>query len=128
MSAAEKLSTTLRGHSFISLTTFRKNGQGVPTPVTFAEYDGKVYVFTGLKSGKVKRLRNNPAVEIAPCDQVGNRLGETLPARARILSADEVRTLRRHMKFRSPAIIMAVFGLFQRLRSGGAAYLEISME
>ncbi|PYX78462.1 MAG: PPOX class F420-dependent oxidoreductase [Acidobacteria bacterium] len=75
----------LQNQKYISLTTFRKNGIPVRTPVWFAEQDGKLYVFTNPKSGKVKRIRNNPQVRIAPSTIRGRVTGQEFSARARIL-------------------------------------------
>ena len=63
----------------ISLTTFRKTGAGVPTPVWFGEQDGKLYVMTRSDMGKAKRIRNNPQVRVAPCTIRGKVTGESLP-------------------------------------------------
>ena len=70
---------TFQGHKFIALSTFRKSGQPVVTPVWFTQRDGKLYVWTGASSGKVKRLRNNPRVSLAPSDFSGKPLGDDLP-------------------------------------------------
>ena len=60
------------GERFVSLTTFRKSGVGVPTAVWIAPAgDGALVVTTPSGSGKVKRLRNNPAVELRPCSRSG---------------------------------------------------------
>ncbi len=74
---------SLRGEKYVDLVTFRKTGAGVHTPVWFAEEDGRLYVMTRSDSGKFKRLRNNPQVEIAPCTMRGRRTGPALAARAR---------------------------------------------
>jgi PPOX class probable F420-dependent enzyme len=60
----------------MSLETFRKNGEGVKTPVWFAEEDGALYVTTLSTTGKAKRIRNIPRVRIAPCDRSGNIEGD----------------------------------------------------
>ncbi len=83
------LSRELEGQKYISLTTFRKNGVPVRTPVWFAEADGKLYIFTNPNAGKVKRLRNNPNVRIAPCTMRGKVTGPELAAKARILSRED---------------------------------------
>ena len=57
--------------SHVSLTTFRRNGQAVPTPVGGLVQDGTLYALTPPDTGKVKRLRNNPQVTIAPCNMKG---------------------------------------------------------
>lgn len=62
---------TLNSEQFISLTTFRKTGVGVPTPVWFALDGDDLLVTTPALSGKVKRLRNNPRVEMRPCGRLG---------------------------------------------------------
>lgn len=57
---------------YVSLTTLRKSGEGVPTPVWIAPLgDGRIGFTTGGESGKVKRMRNNPQVTLQPCDMRG---------------------------------------------------------
>jgi PPOX class probable F420-dependent enzyme len=79
----------IRGQKYISLTTFRKNGQGVPTPVWFGEENDKLYVMTGSKMGKFKRIRNNPQVKVSPCTIRGKVSGPEFAARARILPPED---------------------------------------
>jgi uncharacterized protein len=75
----------LEGHSYARLTTFRRSGHPVSTPVWFALVGGRVHVFTDIDSGKVKRIRNNPRVRLAPADFRGRPRGESVEAEARIL-------------------------------------------
>jgi len=85
------------GHKYLNLETFKKSGEGVKTPVWFAadpsasldSNDAKLYVYTIGVSGKVKRIRNNPRVKIAPCDMRGRVLGEWVEARVAILTGEE---------------------------------------
>ena len=85
------------GKKYLNLETFKKNGDGVKTPVWFAadptasidSSGAKIYTYTIGVSGKVKRVRNNPRVKIAPCDMRGRVLGEWLEARAEIISGEE---------------------------------------
>lgn len=79
---------SISGQKYLSLTTFRKSGAPVPTPIWFAESDGKLYVMTRSDSGKAKRLRNNPQVRIAPCTIRGKVTGPEFPATARVLPPD----------------------------------------
>jgi uncharacterized protein len=80
------------GHHYVSVETFRKSGVGVRTPVWFAEKNGALYIYTLENSGKVKRLRYNRKVRIAPCDMRGNLLGEWIDGEARFLEAPETQT------------------------------------
>src|SRR5450432_1043118 len=72
--------------SYVNLTTFRKSGVAVPTPMWFAESDGIIYIYTGATSGKVKRIRNSGGVTLAPCSANGKVTGEAVEATARIVS------------------------------------------
>src|SRR5512147_3168217 len=85
----------ISGQRYISLATFRKNGVAVYTPVWFAEESGHLYVMTASKMGKIKRLRNNPKVKIAPCTMRGKITGPEFPATARLLPPGHGRRVRR---------------------------------
>src|SRR5215469_8433447 len=63
-------------HRYLSLATFRQSGAEVATPVWFAAAGGKLYVFTGSESGKVRRLRRSSRARIAPSDARGLVRGE----------------------------------------------------
>jgi PPOX class probable F420-dependent enzyme len=73
-------------HRYMSLATFRRSGAEIATPVWFAAAGGRLYVFTGGESGKVKRLRNSPRARVAPSDSRGRVLGPWREASARILT------------------------------------------
>jgi len=73
-------------HQYINVETFRKNGIGVKTPVWFAQDGDSIVVRTERTSGKMKRLRNNPKIMVAPCDSQGKLLGEWIEAQAEIIS------------------------------------------
>ena len=83
----------LAGEKYINLETYRKNGQGVRTPVWFVERNNGdssvLYVRTSEDTGKYKRVRNNPSVQIAPCDMRGSVKGNWLKGEARIAGEEE---------------------------------------
>jgi uncharacterized protein len=82
--------------SFLNLETYRRNGTGVPTPVWFAEQDGVLYVRTFDGSGKVKRIRNNGRVRLAPCDASGGLKGLWVEGQAWIVQdPDEIEAANR---------------------------------
>lgn len=75
--------------NYLNLETFRKNGEGVKTPVWFVQ-DGEIlFVRTEADSGKVKRLRNNPKVRVAPCAAMGELRGDWVDAIAVLVNRDE---------------------------------------
>jgi PPOX class probable F420-dependent enzyme len=83
---AERGFESLRGHKYCLLTTFRKSGEPVPTPVWFGLADGTVYLQTEAAVGKVKRIRNDPRVRLAPCTLRGKPLGPPAEGTARVLA------------------------------------------
>jgi len=112
----------LRGHKYILLTTFRKNGTPVPTAVLFALDGDRILVHTSLYSGKVKRLRRNPRALVQPSTILGKPLGPPLEVVGRILEGDEAA--------RSAAILRRccfekrVSMWLDKLRRSPPAYLE----
>ena len=77
------------GQKYISLETFKKNGQGVKTPVWFVLHKNAFYVYTEADSWKVKRIRNNPRVRVAVCNIRGAIRGTWLDATASLVEGDE---------------------------------------
>ncbi len=92
---ANQIPPSIQGQKYISLTTFRKTGVAVATPVWFGEDDGKLYVMTRSNMGKAKRIRNNPQVGVAPCTIRGKVTGAEFAATARILPVEEHERARR---------------------------------
>jgi PPOX class probable F420-dependent enzyme len=74
---------------YISVETFKKNGQGVKTPVWFVLHNDALYVYTEADSWKVKRIRNNPRVRVAVCSARGVVKGPWLDATASFIEGDE---------------------------------------
>lgn len=77
------------------LTTYKKDGTPVGTPVWVAPDGDRILVWTNRKSWKVKRLRRNPQVTVQPCDNRGRTDGsEVHAATAALLDADSTEHVR----------------------------------
>jgi uncharacterized protein len=92
---------------YLALTTFRRNGAAVTTPVWFAADGGRLLVWTSPSSGKAKRLRANPAVTIAPCSVRGQLLGPAVDATAILLPDSAARLVQDQLN--------AKYGLVKRI-------------
>lgn len=92
--------THLAGEKYVLLTTFRRDGTPVATPLWHRVRDGIVYTSTIVSTGKVKRIRNNPEVTISACTLRGQVTGPTYAARARLLSGAEGRWANRTKRSR----------------------------
>jgi len=75
---------------YINLVTFRRNGDGIPTPVWVAGVDGKLYIFTDGTSAKVKRIRATGKIRIAACDARGKVRGPWHDGHARIVTEPDL--------------------------------------
>ena len=67
---------------YLNIETFRKNGEGVKTPVWFAQDGEALRIWTFAGSGKIKRIRNNGIVRVAPSKVSGEPVGEWINAQA----------------------------------------------
>lgn len=74
---------------FLSVTSFKRDGTGVATPVWFASDAARLYALTDLHSAKVRRIRRNPGVLVAPCRAGGKLRGAPVPAQATVLTAND---------------------------------------
>lgn len=92
---------------YVLLTTFRKDGRAVPTPVWVAGDGDELVVYTAPDAGKVKRIRRDGAVRVGPCDVRGNPKGDDVPGHARVLDEAGVR--------RTLSLIMKKYGLLGRI-------------
>ena len=114
------------------METFRKNGAGVRTPVWFAadpmpdirSPNAKLYIYTVDGTGKVKRVRNNSRVRIAPCDRTGGLQGDWIDAKAMVVEgAEAARGLR---LLSQKYFLKRLFDLFAAFRRTKRAVLVIT--
>jgi PPOX class probable F420-dependent enzyme len=117
---AGQVPAAIHNQKYISLTTFRKNGVGVATPVWFGEEDGKLYVMTRSDMGKTKRVRNNPQVKVAPCTIRGKVTGPEFAATARLLPPED------HKRARQPINRKYFLARISQPWSKADAYIELT--
>jgi PPOX class probable F420-dependent enzyme len=92
---------------YLNLQTYRRTGQAVATPVWFAIDRDVIYVYTLATAGKVKRIRNNPRVKIAPCNARGAVNGVWVDATARIVEERDAA--------QAHGLLVAKYGWMKRL-------------
>ena len=114
----------LEGHAHANLTTFRKNGEAVPTTVWFVLVDGRAYVTTPPRSGKTKRIRRQPRVSLTPSGVWGRPLGESVGGVARVLEDGQAPEHAERAFREKYALGLALFRLFGQ-REIGTIRLEI---
>lgn len=118
------LLTALRGQQYIRLTTFRKSGVPVSTPVWFVVEGDRIYLFSLASAGKLKRIRNNPGVKVAPSDFQGRALGPEFDASARILPGTQEKAVDSILG-RKYGWQLAMLKLMYRLQGAKRVFVEI---
>jgi hypothetical protein len=105
---------------YLSLTSFKRDGTGVATPLWFVNDGERLLALTGLRSGKVKRIRRDPHVLVAPCRPSGKLRGEPVPARVEVLTAtaelDRVQKLLMKRYRLTYRVVVLVYWIGRRLR------------
>jgi PPOX class probable F420-dependent enzyme len=121
---------------YLSVTSFKRDGTGVATPVWFVSDGTRLFALTDLHSGKVRRIRRNPRVLIASCRADGKLRSEPVRARAEVLTAtpelERVQKLLIERYKHSYRLVMLIYRLGRHIRgrpsvADGAA-LAITIE
>jgi hypothetical protein len=107
--------------SYLSLTTYRKDGSAVTTPVWCVVDDDRVLMRTDSESYKVKRLRTHPSVSIAACDSRGKVRSEAIPAQAEELPATEKKRVERMLLGKYPVGLGAEIAFLRPVHSLAAS-------
>ena len=132
---AVDLEALFRGR-YLSVTSFKRDGTGVATPVWFVSDGRRLFALTDLHSAKVRRMRRNPRVLVASCRVDGKLRSEPVPARVEVLTAtpelERVQKLLIERYKISYRLVMLIYRLGRRLRgqrsvADGAA-LAITVE
>ena len=112
---------------YLNLETFRKSGEGMKTPVWFVQDGETIYVQTVVNSGKVKRIRNNGQVNIAPCKMDGKLVGNWIPAQAGEVTDLEVSVKVNRLLDRKYGLMKKIFETQRAKKGGKDTILEIKL-
>lgn len=113
---------------YLSLTTFKKDGTAVATPVWVARDGEHLVVITDAGSGKAKRIRNSGRVEIAPCDVRGRVTGASIAGQAQLTDSSGTARIESQIK-RKYGLQYTAIGLMEKLRrrsSSGSVGIRIT--
>jgi len=123
-------SSTLEGfvhQRTILLTTYRRNGDPVATPVNIAVEGDRAFIRTYDKAGKARRIRNNPIVQIAPSTFRGKTTGTPMRLKARLLEDDEAAMARRLINRKYRILQGLVVPLLHWLRRTKTLHYELTL-
>ncbi len=115
----------LAGQTYVLLTTYRRDGTGVGTPVHIAVDGDRAFVRTWDTAWKLKRIHNDPEVEIAPSTARGKPTGPAIRARARVLEGAESAHAGRLLARKHPILHGYLIPLVHRLRGNRTVHIEL---
>lgn len=110
----------------VLLTTYRRDGTPVGTPVNIAVEGERAFVRTWDTACKTRRIRNNPEVEVAPCTPLGGPTGEAVRARARLLEGEESACAGEAIARKYPVSHGVLVPLAHRLRRNRTVHIELT--
>ena len=110
----------------VLLTTYRKDGTPVGTPVHLAVAGDRAYARTFDAAGKVKRLRRHPEATLAPATVWGRPTGPAIRARARLLDGAEAHVAARALARKYPILHGWLIPFGHRLRGYRTVHLELT--
>jgi PPOX class probable F420-dependent enzyme len=110
----------------VVVTTYKKDGTAVPTPVNVVVNDDHAYFRTWASTGKVKRLRRDSKVLIAPSTFRGKPVGPAITATARLLAPDEEPPVRAALAKKYPFLQGWLVPLVHRLRHYRTVHYELT--
>jgi PPOX class probable F420-dependent enzyme len=108
------------------LTTYKRDGTAVSTPVTIAVDGAHAYIRTWDSAWKAKRMRNNPAVLVAPSTVRGRAIGPAIAARSRLLDGEQASRAARAIARRQPLLQGVLVPLFHRLMRYRTLHYELT--
>jgi PPOX class probable F420-dependent enzyme len=110
----------------VLLTTYKRDGTGVPTPVHIAVDGDRAFVRTWDTTWKLKRIRNNPEVQVAPCTAGGRPTGPAIRARARVLGGGESEYAAKMLARKYPILHGVLIPRLHRLRGNRTMHIELT--
>lgn len=112
----------------VLLTTYRRDGAAVATPVSIVVSGAHAYFRSYDKAWKSRRLANRPEVEVAPSTLLGKPTGPAVHGRARLLGEDETGPVRRLLRRKYPLLQGVAVPLAHRIRGYRTLHYELTLE
>jgi uncharacterized protein len=125
MSTPSRLLESFVGQWAVLLTTYKRDGTPIGTPVNIAVDGNRAFVRTFDTAWKLKRIHNNPEVEIAPSTWRGRPTGPAIRARARLLEGEESAYAGRLLVRKHPILHRILVPLVHRLRGNETVHIEL---
>jgi PPOX class probable F420-dependent enzyme, Rv2061 family len=113
---------------YMNLETYRRSGEAIRTPVWFVETGGLLFLLTRMDSGKVKRLRHNSEVQVAPCKMNGDLTGEWQPGEASFVESPESIEALRALFDQKYGAAARISNMFTKLQKKKRIFVKVNLQ
>lgn len=124
----ENLTQAFSNAKYMNLETYRRSGEGIRTPVWFVESGNLLFLLTRSDSGKVKRLRHNSEVKVAPCKMNGEVTGEWSPAEAAVVESEESIKTVKSMFEQKYGAALRITNAFSKLQKKKRVFIKVVLK
>jgi len=113
---------------YMNIETYRRSGEAIRTPVWFVESGGLLFCLTRSDSGKVKRLRHNAEVKVAPCKMNGDTTGDWLDGEASFVESEESIKAIRSLFDQKYGAAAHLFNMFTKLQKKKRVFIKVNLQ
>lgn len=113
---------------YMNIETYRRSGEAIRTPVWFVESGGILFFLTRGDSGKVKRLRHNKQVRVAPCKVNGDLTGDWTPGTASMVDSMEVMQVLKNLFDDKYGAVSRLTNVFSRMQRKKRVFVKVIPE
>jgi len=116
---------SLESQKYMNVETYRRTGEAVRTPVWFVESGGLYFIITRGDSGKVKRLRHNQKIRVAPCRMNGDVTGDWFDAEGSFVESEEVLNVVKSLFNQKYGAVSRITNLFSRMQRKKRVFIKV---
>lgn len=110
---------------YINVETYRRSGDAVRTPVWFVESGGIYFIVTRGDSGKVKRLKHNQKIKVAPCRMDGEVIGDWFDAEGSFVESEEVMNVIKGLFDQKYGAISRITNMFSKMQRKKRVFIKV---
>jgi uncharacterized protein len=115
----------LQTGKYINVETYRRSGDAVRTPVWFVESGGIYFIVTRGDSGKVKRLKHNQKIKVAPCRMDGEVIGNWFDAEGSFVESEEVMNVIKGLFDQKYGAISRITNMFSKMQRKKRVFIKV---
>jgi len=128
MEQTQNFTQAFSNAKYMNIETYRRSGEGIRTPVWFVESGGLLFLLTRADSGKVKRLRRDAQVKVAPCKMNGDLTGDWMPGEATFVESEDSANAIKSMFEQKYGAAVRITSALSRLQKKKRVFIKVFVQ